>query len=198
MKDPHRFFYLANLVAILVIAGSIPSVLAETKIKRHKDWQIRTITDDFTDEVKIVLNTMVVDLEENFFSRRGIVLIGADLYQPVNSDVTDMIVLKCDKEGTTPYIVILTEEFIQGHHTRNIEFRVDKQQSQTILMKSHEKHLMIFDGSKVARFLAQMRSGDVLVGRAKDKRGQPVNFRIPIQGFEEIEHHLYRYCKEPR
>ena len=65
-------------------------------------------------------------------------LIGADLYQPVNSDVTDMIVLKCDKEGTTPYIVILTEEFIQGHHTRNIEFRVDKQQSQTILMKSHE------------------------------------------------------------
>ena len=56
MKDLHRFFYLANLVAILVIAGSIPSVLAETKIKRHKDWQIRTITDDFTDEVKIVLN----------------------------------------------------------------------------------------------------------------------------------------------
>ena len=198
MKGIPQTFYSAVLFAVLGWFGSILPLAAETQIKRHKDWQIRTIIDEFTDERSIVLNTMVDELEEDFSSKRGIVLIGLEPYQPASSGVTDMIVLKCDKQGATPYIVILTDEFIDGHHTRNIEYRVDKQSSQTILMKSHEKYLMIFDGRKVGRFLAHMRSGDHLIGRAKDKRGQPINFKIPISGLEDIEHHLYSYCKRPQ
>lgn len=196
----NRLFRISSLMCLLVAmaGGQVLPAFSETRIEKHKDWQIRTIIDDFTDEQKVVLNTMIDGLEEDFSSKRGIVLIGSLPVQPVSSAVTDMIVLKCDKEGATPYIVILTDELIEGHHTRNIEYRVDKQASRSILMKSHEKYLMIFDGRKVGRFLSHMRTGDLLIGRSKDKRGKPIKFRIPISGLEEIEHHFYSYCKRPR
>lgn len=197
MNRLFRISSLTCLLAALAAAGQVLPAFSETRVERHKDWQIRTIIDDFTDEQKVVLNTMIDDLEEDFSSKRGIVLIGSLPTQPASSAVKDMIVLKCDRDGATPYIVILTDELIEGHHTRNIEYRIDKQASRTILMKSHEKYLMIFDGRKVGRFLSHMRTGDLLIGRSKDKRGEPIKFRIPISGLEEIEHHLYSHCKRP-
>ena len=125
MNRLFRISSLTCLLAALAAAGQVLPAFSETRIERHKDWQIRTIIDDFTDEQKVVLNTMIDDLEEDFSSKRGIVLIGSLPTQPASSAVTDMIVLNCDRDGATPYIVILTDELIEGHHTRNIEYRID-------------------------------------------------------------------------
>jgi hypothetical protein len=185
------------MIIIATLLALAQQAHAETEVVSHKDWQVRTIVDDFTDERRVVLNTLVDTLEEDFSGKRGIVLIGNTVPQRVGSQVTDMLVLKCDKPGRTPYIVILTEKPIEGHETRNIQYRLDKRPAQTILMKSHEKYLMVFDRRKASRFINELRSANLLIGRAKDSRGEPIEFHIPVSGFDDVEHHLYSYCKKP-
>lgn len=187
------------IVAIIIgaLLAPLQQVCAETEVVSHKDWQVRTIIDDFTDERRVELNTLVDALEEDFSGKRGIILIDSVVAQMATPQINDMLVLKCDKLGRTPYIVILTDKPINGHETRNIQYRLDKRPTETILMKSHDKYLMVFDRRKASRLINELRSANLLIGRAKDSRGDPIEFRIPVSGFEDVEHYLYSYCKKP-
>lgn len=166
--------------------------MAETVIRTHKDWQVRLITDDFTDETSVILNTIIEDIEEDFSRKRGIVLIGS---QFSNKKTEDMLVIKCDKANTKPYVVILTNKRVNGDGTRNIEYRVDKRPSQKTLMKTNENYLMVFNHRKASQFISNIRSGKMLIGRSSDRESGLIKFKIPIEGFNDIESELYRYCK---
>ena len=48
---------------------------ADSRVRDHKDWQVRMIVDEFTDDRQVVLNTNDEDGEEDFAGKRGIVLI---------------------------------------------------------------------------------------------------------------------------
>ena len=195
-----RFLRSSVTPIAAVIIGTLlaPSqeVYAETEVMSHKDWQVRTIIDDFTDERRVVLNTIVDALEEDFSGKRGIVLIDSVAAPMAPPHVNNMLVLKCDKPGRTPYLVILTDKPVNGHETRNIQYRLDRRPAETILMKSHDKYLMVFDRRKASRLINELRSANLLIGRSKDSRGESIEFRIPVSGFEGVEHHLYSYCKK--
>lgn len=180
--------FLAIMVNLLVVPRL---VMAETIIQTHKDWQVRLIIDDFTDEERVVLNTIVEDVEEDFSRKRGIVLIGS---QNVSKRADDMLVIKCDKANTKPYVVILTNETINGDGTRNIEYRVDKMPSQRTLMVTNKNYLMVFNHRKASQFISNIRSGKRLIGRSSDREAGIIKFKIPIEGFNDIESELYRYC----
>ena len=149
------------------------------------------IIDDFTYEERVVLNTIVEDVEEDFSRKRGIVLIGS---QNANNRTDDMLVIKCDKANTKPYVVILTNDRVNGDGTRNIEYRVDKKPPQKTLMMTNENYLMVFDHRKASQFISNIRSGKRLIGRSSDRESGFIEFKIPIEGFSDIESELYHYC----
>ena len=182
------------LFALLVFVFLNPSAFASTKVLHHKDWQVRMLVDEFTDETQVVLNTKIEENEEDFAGKRGIVLIRADAPRHTSANATDMLVVKCDSPGTPPYVVVVTQKAIDEAGVRNIEFRVDKRDAKKVLMTSHQKYLMIFDRRKARRFIEQVRGGKRLIGRSRPINGKRIEFRIPIDGFDDVEHHLYRYC----
>ena len=182
---------MLTLSALLCAA---PFAFATTQILHHKDWQVRVIVDDFTDESRVILNTKVEENEEDFAGKRGIVLIRSDVSSQTVSTVTDMLVIKCDSPGDLPYVVIATQKEVAEAGMRNIEFRVDKRDTKRVLMTSHQKYLMIFDRRKARRFIEQIRSGHLLIGRSRPINGKRIEFRIPIDGFDEVEHHLFEHC----
>ncbi len=156
------------------------------------------IVDEFTDESRVILNTKVEENEEDFAGKRGIVLIRSDVSSQTVSTVTDMLVIKCDSPGDLPYVVIATQKEVAEAGMRNIEFRVDKRDTKRVLMTSHQKYLMIFDRRKARRFIEQIRSGHLLIGRSRPINGKRIEFRIPIDGFDEVEHHLFEHCSRQR
>jgi len=182
---------IVTLFAVLCV--SLPA-FATTQILHHEDWQVRMIVDEFTDETQVILNTKVKENEEGFAGKRGIVLIRSNVLDQTALTVTDMMVVKCDSPDTLPYVVIVTQTEVGEAGVRNIEFRVDKRDSKRVLMTSHQKYLMIFDRRKARRFIEQIRSGQRLIGRSRPINGKRIEFRIPIDGFDEVEHHLYKYC----
>ena len=182
---------IVTLFAVLCL--SLPA-FATTQILHHEDWQVRMIVDEFTDETQVILNTKVEENEEDFAGKRGIVLIRSNVLDQTAPTVTDMMVVKCDSSDTLPYVVIVTQTEVGEAGVRNIEFRVDKRDSKRVLMTSHQKYLMIFDRRKARRFIEQIRSGQRLIGRSRPINGKRIEFRIPIDGFDEVEHHLYKYC----
>ncbi|MGB1863392.1 MAG: hypothetical protein ACPHOL_03695 [Candidatus Puniceispirillum sp.] len=156
---------LSKAIVIGLVAFS-SSAIAEVTIQTHKDWQVRLIVDDFTDEERVVLNTIVDDVEDDFSRKRGIVLIGSQITQ---QKTNDMLVIKCDKSNTKPYVVILTNKRINGDGTRNIEYRVDKRAPQKTLMKTNENYLMLLNHRKASQFINNIRSGKRLIGRSSDR-----------------------------
>ena len=186
-----RFVGLSKAIVIGLVAFS-SSAIAEITIRTYKDWQVRLIVDDFTDEGRVVLNTIVDDVEDDFSRKRGIVLIGSQITQ---QKTNDMLVIKCDKANTKPYVVILTNKKINGDGTRNIEYRVDKRTPQKTLMKTNENYLMLYNHRKASNFINNIRSGKQLIGRSSDREAGHINFKIPIEGFSDVENELYRYCK---
>ena len=122
---------MLTLSALLCAA---PFAFAITQILHHKDWQVRVIVDDFTDESRVILNTKVEENEEDFAGKRGIVLIRSDVSSQTVSTVTDMLVIKCDSPGDLPYVVIATQKEVAEAGMRNIEFRVDKRDTKRVLM----------------------------------------------------------------
>ena len=186
-----KFMGLSKIIVIGLVAFS-SSAIAEVSIQTCKDWQVMLIVDDYTDEESVVLNTIVDDVEDDFSRKRGIVLIGSQIAQ---QKTNDMLVIKCDKANTKPYVVILTNKKINGDGTRNIEYRIDKRVPHKTLMKTSENYLMIFNHRKAAQFIENIRLGKLLIGRSSDREPGLINFKIPIDGFSDVENELYRYCK---
>ena len=182
---------IVTLFAVLCV--TLPA-FASTQILHHKDWQVRMIEDEFTDQTQVILNTKVEENEEDFAGKRGIVLIRSNVSGQTASTFTDMLVVKCDSPGTPPYVVIVTQKEVEEAGVRNIEFRVDKRDTKRVLMTSHQKYLMIFDHRKARRFIEEIRSGHRLIGRSRPINGKRIEFRIPIDGFDDVEHHLYERC----
>ena len=58
-----------------------------------------------------------------------------------------------------------------------------------------ENYLMIFNHRKAAQFIENIRLGKLLIGRSSDREPGLINFKIPIDGFSDVENELYRYCK---
>lgn len=193
--DHCQVFWSGAIIVILFAALCVTlPALANTKILHHKDWQVRIIVDEFTDETQVILNTKVDENEEDFAGKRGIVLIRSNVSGQTDSTVKDMLVVKCDNPGTPPYVVIVTQKEVDEAGVRNIEFRVDKLKAKRVLMTSHHKYLMIFDRRKAGRFIEEIRSGRRLIGRSRPINGDRIEFRIPIDGFDDVEHHLYGHC----
>lgn len=186
-----KFMGLSKIIAIGLVAFS-SSAIAEVTIQTYKDWQVRLIVDDFTDEERVVLNTVVDDVEDDFSPEHRMYLIGSQIEPEKTSD---MLVIKCSKANTKPYVVILTNEKIDGDGTRNIEYRVDKRAPQKTLMKTDENYLMLLNHRKAGQFINNIRSGKRLIGRSSDREAGHINFKIPIEGFSDVENELYRYCK---
>lgn len=181
-------FFNIFIVCLLILPRL---AMAETVIQTHKDWQVRLIIDDFTDETSVILNTIIEDVEEDFSRKRGIVLIGSQI---TTKKAEDMLVIKCDKANTKPYVVILTNDRINGDGTRNIEYRVDKRPPQKTLMMTNENYLMVFNHRNASQFISNIRSGKRLIGRSSDREAGFIEFKIPIEGFSDIESELYHYC----
>ena len=188
--SPQRIGIAASLAAICFVFPAI----ADTGVRDHKDWQVRVIVDEFTDDRQVVLNTKVEDGEEDFAGKRGIVLIRSGMAIQTADAIKDMLVLKCDGPGTPPYVVIITQDGVNRDGVRNIEFRVDKREMKRVLMTSHQKYLMIFDRRKAGRFIEQLKSAKLLIGRSHTMDGKKIEFRIPIDGFDDVEHFLYEHC----
>ena len=184
----------SGITALLMALCFAFPAFADTHVRDHKDWQIRIIVDEFTDDRQVVLNTKVEDGEEDFAGKRGIVLIRSNIADRTADAIEDMLVLKCDNSGTPPYVVIITQDEVNRDGVRNIEFRIDKREMKRVLMTSHQKYLMIFDRRKAGRFIDQLRSAKLLIGRSHSMDGQRIEFRIPIDGFDDIEHLLYEHC----
>ena len=53
------------LTSLAVLCATLPA-FATTQILHHKDWQVRVIVDEFTDESRVILNTKVEENEEDF------------------------------------------------------------------------------------------------------------------------------------
>ena len=186
---------LLSLSFIVLVA--LPSLATQDDVIRHKDWEVRTVTDEFTDERRIFLNTIRHDTENNVVNVTDFILIGASPASVGKGNSNAILLIKCDKSSAKPYVIIFADIFFGDHSTRNVEYRIDKNKSRKMLMVAASKKLTIANKSKAGSFIQDLRHAQSLIARTNDSQGKTVKLRINIAGFEDVEDKLYGYCARP-